>query len=128
METTPVVKVTVKLLKDLLWSLEDGLNYDDKSIFIEEKALMVTNTLLNAIKTAASVMSKNTHTALWSILKAAMEFLEGYPINKPSFKADFRKILTKEQTNGTLMKALSKNDFNTLRLFLWTVYSPLLSS
>lgn len=122
------MKVTVKLLKELLWSLEEGLNYEDKSIFIEEKALMVSNVLVNAVNAAAPVMSDNMHEALLAILKAVVEFLEVYPINKATFKAHFKKMMTREQMNCSLVKSLNKNDFNSLRLFFWTIYSPILNS
>lgn len=127
-ETTPVVKVTVKLLKELLWPLEEGLSYEDKSIFIEEKALLVTTTLLNAVRMPTPMISRFTCIALLYTLKAIAEFLETYPINQPTFKADFKKFMIKEQINGPFVKSLNKNDFNSLRIFFWTLYSPVLCS
>lgn len=122
------MKVTVKLLKELLWPLEEGLSYEDKSIFIEEKALLVTSTLLNAVRTPTPMVSRFTCIALLYTLKAIVEFLENYPINQPNFKSDFKKFLIKEQMHGRFVKSLSKNDFNSLRIFFWTLYNPVLCS
>lgn len=125
-ETTPVAKSTIKILKQLVWSLEDGLNYEDKSIFIEEKAIIVTWTLLNAANKSTQMIAENTRRALLGILAGILIFLEGCHINRPSFKTDFRKIMIKEQ-NNVLLKHLNKNDLYNLRMFLWTIYSPLLN-
>lgn len=127
-ETTPVAKVTVKLLKQILWSLEHGLNYENKSIFIEEKALIVTWTLINAASKPTPMIAKNTRRALMCILKAILGYLESCQINQPAFKTDFRKIMIKEHMNNSLLKHLNKNDLHNLRIFFWTIYSPILSS
>lgn len=125
-EITPVTKVASKLLKELLWSLEEGLSYEDKSIFIEEKTLLVTNALLNAVKILVPVISRRICAALVSVLKATIEFLEGYPINSPSFKTDFRKMMIKEQTSGQFIRFLSKTDSINFRIFFAIIYSPLI--
>lgn len=125
-ETTPIVKVTIKLLKELLWPLEDGLSYEDKSIFIEEKALLITTTLLNAARIPTHMISRFTCIAFISTLKAITEFLETYPINQPNFKTAFKAFLGRAYLNGQFTKSLNKNDFNSLRIFFWTLYNPIL--
>lgn len=125
-ETTPVAKIAVILLKQLLWTLEDGLNYEDKSIFIEEQAVLVTWILINAASRPNHVIAKNTRRALLGILKTILDFLQRYHINRPSFKSDFRKLLMKEYATNGLIKQLNKNDFYNLHMFLWTIYNPIL--
>lgn len=111
-----------------MWSLEDGLNYEDKSIFIEEKALIVTWTLINAASRQMPMVAQDTRKALLCILQAILQFLESCQINKPFFKTNFRKIMLKEQMSNGLMKLLNKNSLHNLRIFLWTIYGPILSS
>ncbi|KAJ8945809.1 hypothetical protein NQ314_009031 [Rhamnusium bicolor] len=48
-ENVPFMNICAQLLHKLLWPLEDGLSYEDKSIFIEEHALLVTTNLLDAL-------------------------------------------------------------------------------
>lgn len=125
-ETTPVVKVTVKLLNQLLWPLDHGLNYEDKSIFIEEKALLITSTLLNVSIVPMPMIARFTFLQLLYTLRAISEYLETCTIALPTLKADFKRLMVRVQINGQFIKSLNKNDFNNLRIFFWTVYSPIL--
>lgn len=124
-EITTVSKAVIKSLRTKLWSLEDGLSYEDRSIFIEEKATVVTWTLINAVKKQAKV-AVNIRVALLRCLKSILEFLETCRVNRPTFKIDFTQLITTVQDNEYMQK-LNKVDLNNLRIFLWTVYSPLVN-
>lgn len=113
------------MLTHSLWSLEDGLSYEDKSIFIEEKAIVVTWTLINAANKPTDMIAKSTRKALLRVLKRILDFLEGCRVNRPTFKADFTQIIADEQNSASL-KELNKNDLHNLRLFFWAVYGPLM--
>lgn len=125
-EATPLAKVTIKLLKNLLWTVEEGLSYEDKSIFIEEKVLLVTTTLLDALRIPSPMISRVTCVAVLCTLQTIADFLESYPINQPNFKVDFTKFMIISLLNNRITKFLSKNDINNLRMFFRTLYSPIL--
>lgn len=109
-----------------MWCLEDGLNYDDRSIFIEEKATVITWALINGLNKQQETVCTNTRTALLQCLKSILNFLESCRVNRPTFKIDFTDLLTIEQDNEHMLK-LSKVDLNNARTFLWTMYSPLIN-
>lgn len=126
-ETTPVVKVTVKVLKESLWTVEECLSYEDKSIFFEEQALLLTTILFNTSVPHISALARSTTLAMRYTLTKIAEYLENHRINCPDLKSGFRKLMVKEQTNGRFSKLVNEIDRNNLRLFFWTIYSPIIS-
>lgn len=126
-ETTPVVTVAANLLEDLLWTLEEGLNYEDKSIFIEEKALLVTTELLDAIRNPNPVISRFPCLTLIHVLGVIIGFLETTVINQPNFKTDFKQLLQAQMNTSHFFKLLNQQDLSNIKILLWTLYSPIVS-
>lgn len=126
-ETFPIVRLTLKLTRELLWSLKDGLNYEDRSVFLEEMALLATDALLNALRRPIEEMTPEIYLAMRQVLVKLAAFLEVCPVNKKEFKACFRKTMT-GALGGDLAQTLGKDDFERLHMFFWTVYGPGLNS
>lgn len=99
-EKEQVAKLATTHLKDLLWKLEDGLNYDDLSIFVEEHTLLVATVIYNTLyQTLPSVVNTNVRIALLCIIKKVLDYLEKCPINKPDFEEELEKLIVKEFVN-----------------------------
>lgn len=114
------------LLHKLLWPLEDGLSYEDKSIFIEEHTLIVTTVLLDSLlKHPSPMMLYKTKLSVICALKSTVKFLERYVIND-NFVNEFRVYLD-ETILGYLKKQVEHSDLFSVKKIIKKIYEPVLN-
>ncbi|CAG9856965.1 unnamed protein product [Phyllotreta striolata] len=112
-----------KLLYKLLWTLEDDLSYDDKSIFIEEHALLVTTRLLDSLlKNDSPMMLYKTKESVICVLKSTVKFLERVEVNG-NFVGDFRTYLC-DTVLGYLTKHVEYSDSFSVEWIIRRIYDP----
>ncbi|XP_050508206.1 thyroid adenoma-associated protein homolog isoform X1 [Diabrotica virgifera virgifera] len=124
-ENIPFMDLCAEVLHKLLWTLEDGLSYEDKSIFIEEHTLLVTTMLLDAlVKHSSPMMLYKTKVSVICALKSTVKFLERYEINT-NFIDEFRTYLN-ETIIGYLTKQVEHNDLFHIKWIIKKIYDPVL--
>ncbi|KAJ8976953.1 hypothetical protein NQ317_010150 [Molorchus minor] len=125
-ENVPFMDYCVELLHKLLWRLEDGLNYDDRSIFLEEHTLMVTTVLLDSLlKNPSPMMLYKTKVSVICALKSTIKFLERVQINN-NFVNEFKEYLN-ETIVGYLTKHVEHSDLFFVKKIMRDIYAPVLN-
>lgn len=97
-----MVEFALDALRKYLWTLDNGLSYDDYSIFLEEHLLLIATKVQNAIEHKVSVprVGNAIRLVLRKIIEKMIEFLELIDIGKSNFKRDLKSQLEKVlQTN-----------------------------
>ncbi|VEN58737.1 unnamed protein product [Callosobruchus maculatus] len=121
------VPCCAKLLKALLWTLEDGLNYEDKSVFIEEQTLLVTRRLADALLIQESpMMLQKTKMTVICALKSMMKHLEQLDIGS-DFTKHFRLYFDKTFL-AFISKYVRHSDIFSVKKILELVYAPALDT
>ncbi|XP_022900638.1 tRNA (32-2'-O)-methyltransferase regulator THADA [Onthophagus taurus] len=98
-------KMTLNHFKKLLWRLEDGLNYEDRTIFIEEHVQMVATVLYNILyHHLPPTVNPSARVTLLCVVKKVKEFAEKAGINCKNaggggFMGDMRSVILKEFAN-----------------------------
>ncbi|XP_023011741.2 thyroid adenoma-associated protein homolog [Leptinotarsa decemlineata] len=124
-ENVPFMEYCGNLLHKLLWTLEDGLRYEDRSIFIEEHALLVTTILLDSLsKYPSPMMLVKTKVSVICALKSTVKFLERYQINN-NFMNGFR-IYLNDTILGYLTKHVEHVDLYNVKWIIRYIYEPVL--
>nr|CAI5832494.1 unnamed protein product [Callosobruchus analis] len=114
-----------ELLKELLWTLEDGLNYEDRSVFIEEQTLLVTRRLADALLShECPMMLTKTKVPVICALKSMMNHLEQLDIGG-DFTEQFRAYFDKTFL-GYVSKHVRNSDIFSVKKILELVYAPAL--
>ncbi|XP_057665069.1 thyroid adenoma-associated protein homolog isoform X1 [Diorhabda carinulata] len=126
-ENNPFMEYCIVVINRLLWNLEDGLSYEDKSIFIEEHTLLITTILLDALtKYPSPMMLYKTKLSVICALKSAIKFLERFDVNT-NFLDEFRTYM-----NDTIFEYLTKhvvhNDLFSVKWVLKRIYDPVLKT
>ncbi|KAG5896481.1 hypothetical protein JTB14_005862 [Gonioctena quinquepunctata] len=125
-ENVPFMEFCGNILHKLLWSLEDGLSYEDKSIFIEEHTLIVTTVLLDSLlKNPSPMMLYKTKVSVICALKSTVKFLERFQINT-NFVNEFR-IYLNDTILGYLMKHVEHSDLFSVKWIIKNIYGPVLN-
>lgn len=109
-EDEPLRAYATTVLKKFLWKLDNGLSYDDYSIFIEEHTLLVATKVRNAMyRGPIPFVPHHIRCTIVQILRKMIEFLEVRDIGKPNFKSD----LDRELVNYTTRFFIHNDDEDT---------------
>lgn len=94
-EDEPLVQFALETLKKYLWTLDNGLSYDDYSIFLEEHLLLIATKVQNAIehKELIPLTGNQKSYVLVQVIRKMIEFLELTDVGKPNFKNDLETEL-----------------------------------
>lgn len=93
-EEGPLSELATAVLKQFLWRLEDGLSYEDFSIFVEEHTLLVATRTRNALyKGPIPLVEHQSRCTIVHVCRNLMEFLETREIGAPNFKKDLETEL-----------------------------------
>lgn len=115
-----------RMLHKLLWTLDEGLSYEDKSIFIEEQTLVVTTILLDSLlKHPSPMMLYKTKVSVICALKSTVKFLERFEINN-NFVNEFKNYLN-DTILGYLSKHVEHSDLLSVKWIIKHLYSPVLN-
>ncbi|XP_060526229.1 uncharacterized protein LOC132701926 isoform X3 [Cylas formicarius] len=122
-ENTPLIDVCSRILIKMLWSLPEGLSYEDKSIFLEEQTLTVTTVLLNALlRYDSPMMLLKTKLSVICALKSMYKFLENIEVG-PNFASAFRTYLNDTILNY-LTTHLEHSDLFCVKKIIRKLYDP----
>lgn len=92
-------------LRKHLWTLDNGLNYADRSIFIEEHTFVVASHLYDSLnQDHEPLFSAEARITCTCILRRTLDYLEDQPIEQPNFMFLFENVLVKEIVNITFTK------------------------
>ncbi|KAJ8947048.1 hypothetical protein NQ318_019941 [Aromia moschata] len=117
-ENVAFIDLCACLLYNLLWPLEDGLNYADNSIFIEEQTLIVTTVLLDSLlKNPSPMMLYKTKVSVICALKSTLS---------STFSSEFRVYL-EETILGYLTKHVEHVDLFSVKRIMRNIYEPVLN-
>lgn len=117
-----------KLLHDFLWDqLKNDVSYSDKSIFVEEHALLVAIVIRDRLarKSVPLISEKIRKAAIVSLVRI-ITFLERVPLAQSKFKHNLRSVLS----NAPLRKYSVVPDLTEMRrldLLLAGVFSSFLT-
>ncbi|CAG9766886.1 unnamed protein product [Ceutorhynchus assimilis] len=122
-ENTPLIDICSRVLIKMLWTLPDGLTYDDKSIFLEEQTQIVTTILLNSlVKYNSPMMISKTKTSVIVGLKSLYNYLDNVEFGN-NFVHNFRVYL-----NETILIYLTNNlmhsDLFCVKKIIKKLYDP----
>lgn len=122
-ENTPLIDICSRVLIKMLWTLPEGLSYDDKSIFPEEQTQIVTTILLNSLmKYDSPMMLTKTKMSVICVLKSMYKFLENAEVST-SFVNNFRTYL-----NDTILSYLTSHlehgDLFCVKKIIRKLYDP----
>ncbi|XP_076259481.1 thyroid adenoma-associated protein homolog isoform X2 [Rhynchophorus ferrugineus] len=122
-ENTPLIDVCSRMLIKMLWTLPEGLSYEDKSIFPEEQTQIVTATILDSlVKYDSPMMLAKTKMSVICVLKSMYSFLENAEISN-NFSNNFRTYLN-DTILSYLTNRLEHGDLFCVKKIIRKLYDP----
>ncbi|XP_030763962.1 thyroid adenoma-associated protein homolog isoform X2 [Sitophilus oryzae] len=122
-ENTPLIDICSRVLIKMLWTLPEGLSYDDKSIFPEEQTQIVTSILLDSLmKYDSPMMLTKTKMSVICVLKSMYKFLENAEISS-NFVNNFKTYLN-DTSLSYLTNHLEHGDLFCVKKIIRKLYDP----